>query len=164
MPAQIMGKAGVSVVDVPAPDLYSALEKGVVDGVGGWARVSNWDKGIHEVTHWIIRENFHQPASCLGFMVNMDSWEKLPPDLKDILESAVKEYGLVYDRELKAGDEEALKKMFEYGNEEIDWPDSETAKLRDLAIPVWEQWAAKSPLATKIYESQLAYMKSLGLV
>jgi hypothetical protein len=43
-------------------------------------------------------------------------------------------------------------------------PGAEIAKLRAKAEKTWEAWSKKTPLAKKAYDSQLAWLKALGLV
>jgi TRAP-type mannitol/chloroaromatic compound transport system substrate-binding protein len=37
-------------------------------------------------------------------------------------------------------------------------------KARKVAIEVWEEYANKSPFAQKVFDSQKAWMKELGLL
>ena len=46
----------------------------------------------------------------------------------------------------------------------IDWGPEERRELREVAQEVWQEWAAKSEMATKVYESHIAYMKDQGLL
>ena len=46
----------------------------------------------------------------------------------------------------------------------IDWPVSERAKFRKIAVEAWNAAAAKSPLAKEALDSNLAYMKKIGLL
>ena len=44
----------------------------------------------------------------------------------------------------------------------VTWGEKEKGELRAVARSVWESWSTKSPLAKEIYESQVAFLKSLG--
>ena len=46
----------------------------------------------------------------------------------------------------------------------IDWPVSERAKFRKIAVDAWNSAASKSPLAKEALDSNLAYMKKIGLL
>ena len=37
-------------------------------------------------------------------------------------------------------------------------------KIRALAQNTWEEWSKKTPLAKQAYDSQLAWLKDLGVV
>jgi TRAP-type mannitol/chloroaromatic compound transport system substrate-binding protein len=162
--SEVMKQAGVAVVNLPPTEFYSSLEKGVIDGGDFFTRESNFDMGLQEVTKWIIVMPSYKPAACLEFAVNMDTWKKLPANLKAIVESAVREYAGVYYQRFYLADLEALEKMSKSGMQIIEMPPSEEAKFRSLSMSVWKTWAAKSAIASKAYESQVDFMKRLGLV
>ena len=44
------------------------------------------------------------------------------------------------------------------------WPEPEMQKIRALAQRTWEDWSKKTPLAKQAYDSQLAWLKELGVV
>ena len=46
----------------------------------------------------------------------------------------------------------------------IDWPQGERDKFRAIAETAWKDFAQASPLATKVYEAHVAFMKSKGLL
>ncbi|MEY3664429.1 MAG: hypothetical protein RLZZ153_611, partial [Pseudomonadota bacterium] len=43
------------------------------------------------------------------------------------------------------------------------WNDAELGKIRAVAIKTWEDWSKKTPLAKKAYDSQLAWLKAIGV-
>jgi len=36
-------------------------------------------------------------------------------------------------------------------------------KIRAVAIKTWEDWSKKTPLAKKAYDSQVAWLKAIGV-
>ena len=46
----------------------------------------------------------------------------------------------------------------------IVWDDAQMMKMRELATKTWEDWSKKTPLAKQAYDSQLAWLKDLGVV
>lgn len=72
---------GVAVTTTPG-EVYTALERGVVDGYG-WPSIKISDFGWHEVTKFVIDPGFYQVDVCI--LVNLDSWNRLPKDLQQLL-------------------------------------------------------------------------------
>jgi TRAP-type C4-dicarboxylate transport system substrate-binding protein len=72
---------GVSVTTSPG-EVYTALERGVVDGYG-WPSIKISDFGWHEVTKYVVDPGFYQVDVCI--LVNLDSWNRLPKDLQQLL-------------------------------------------------------------------------------
>ena len=46
----------------------------------------------------------------------------------------------------------------------INWGQEERKELRNIAKEVWAEWAEKSPMSKKIYDSHIAFMTKLGLL
>jgi TRAP-type C4-dicarboxylate transport system substrate-binding protein len=80
---------GASPLTMPPTDIYTAMERGVVDGFM-WARfgVASW--GLQEVTKFTIDPGVFQiePAT----MINLDRWKKIPKDLQELLMEVMQEY------------------------------------------------------------------------
>lgn len=70
-------------ISMPPPDVYSALERGVVDGLG-WTYAGTLDYGFPEVAKYVIDRPFYSINSTI--LVNKAVWDKLPQDLRDQLE------------------------------------------------------------------------------
>lgn len=94
----------------------------------------------------------------------MDAWEALPPDLQAILVVAVREFSEEKFARNLVAQGEALEKMLAVGNEVIVLPEAEVEKFREVAMPIWEKWADKSPLARKVWDSYLDFMRLMGLL
>ena len=68
-----------ATVRVPGGEVYSALEKGVVDGAC-WPAFGAFNYKWYEVAKWQVRPRFGETVHPL--LVNVDSWNKLSPDLQ----------------------------------------------------------------------------------
>ncbi len=163
MLSDIFESLGASVVLLPGEEVYPALEKGVIDATDWGTPTANYDYGFHEVAPYFNWPGFHHtPAN--EFMVNTDTWNKLPDDVKAILEAATREYAWNRAEKLSLSDYEAVAAMVEAGAEPVAWDESEVVKLKSEAVKVWDEWAAKSPAAQKAIESQIEYNRLLGLI
>jgi TRAP-type C4-dicarboxylate transport system substrate-binding protein len=73
---------GGVTVRVAAGEIYSALEKGVVDGAG-FPVFGALDYKWYEVSKFQLRPAFGEVVDCV--LVNLDSWSKLPKDLQNLI-------------------------------------------------------------------------------
>ena len=90
MTAEILTKLGASIVVLPGGEVYSALDKGVVDAAD-WATISmNQRMGFHEVAKFPTKLFHSMPVQ--EFTVNMEAWKKLPDDIKAIVSTSVREW------------------------------------------------------------------------
>ncbi|MBW2021672.1 MAG: TRAP transporter substrate-binding protein DctP [Deltaproteobacteria bacterium] len=75
-------KIGAQPVVIPPPDVYTALERGVVDGfiwVAGLIRDWGWDK----VVKYRVEPGFYAATNVV--LINKKVWDDLPGNLKKIL-------------------------------------------------------------------------------
>lgn len=92
---------GADLVQTAPGDVYTALERGTVDGYG-WPIQGVFDLGWHEVTKYRVDPGFYR--SSVEFLVNLDAWNKLDDAQKKVLQGAMGEI------EAKCSDEQAVNK------------------------------------------------------
>jgi len=80
---------GAQVIDLPATEVYSALERGIVDATG-WTQIGLVDWRWDEFINWRIEPAFF--STDLGVIVNLDSWNALSPEAQEILQQAAIEH------------------------------------------------------------------------
>ena len=162
MTAEILTKLGASIVVLPGGEVYSALDKGVVDAAD-WATLSmNQRMGFHDIAKFPTKLYHSMPIQ--EFTVNMDAWKKLPPDLQAFLATAVREWTWDQVQRIAVDDLRVQKELAAKGVVPASWSDPEMVKIRGLAQRTWEEWSKKTPLAKQAYDSQLAWLKDLGVV
>ena len=72
---------GASPVVLPPSEIYTSLEKGVVDGAG-WPVLGVLDYRWYEVAKYLVRPTFGMLTYPIFF--NLDAWKKLPDQQKQI--------------------------------------------------------------------------------
>jgi len=73
---------GAQVIDLPTTDVYSALETGVVDATG-WTQIGLIDLKWNEFLNYRIEPSFF--STDLGVIVNLDKWNSLSDESRQIL-------------------------------------------------------------------------------
>ncbi|MGI9420571.1 MAG: TRAP transporter substrate-binding protein [Geminicoccaceae bacterium] len=162
--AEVFKRAGASPVSLPFSEVYTALEKGVVDAADASAYVNNDASGMHKVAKNPVYPGIHSMA-VLQFVVNKDVWEGMEPQEQKALEvwysaayDAMRREADLQDRDLVARDKADPEMQV------IDWPIEERKKFRELAVGAWEDFGAQSELAQEALDAHLAYMKRIGLL
>ena len=84
-----LNRYGASTVSVPAPDIYNALERGVVDGAA-WPGLGITDYGFEKFIGYRIDPPVWQFDNFLW--VNKDKWESLTDAQRTALSDAVRDY------------------------------------------------------------------------
>lgn len=160
--AEIISKLGASIIVVPGGEVYSALDKGVVDAADWGSESMNHRMGFFEVAKTSIKVGHSMPSQ--EFAVNKGKWDALPADLKACVSSCVREWCWDQIQRIAVEDTDALAQIRAKGAEAGTMEAAEIAKMRTLAQKTWEEWSKKTPLAKKAYDSQIAWLKALGVL
>ncbi len=162
--AEVFKRAGAAPVSLPFSEVYTALEKGVIDAADASAHVNNNASGMYKVAKFPIYPGIHSMA-VLQFIVNKKTWDKMSPEQQSALEIW---YSASYDAMRREADlqDRAIAAEQKAGNdiEVIDWTTEERAKFREIAVGAWNDFAAKSPLAKEALDAHINYMKQVGLL
>ena len=76
---------GATVVQTAPGEVYTALERGVVDGYG-WPITGIFDLGWHEKTKYRVDPGFY--SAEVSVLINKDTWSKLNPAQKKVIADA----------------------------------------------------------------------------
>jgi len=163
--AEVFKRAGASPVSLPFSEVYTSLEKGIVDAADASAFVNNEASGMHKVAKYPLYPGIHSMA-VLQFVVNKDVWNKLSDAERTILETWYVSAYVTMRRQADLLDRELAAKYNAPGSDVhiIDWSKEERAKFRKIAVAAWQDYAKKSPLAQEALDAHLAFMKKTGLI
>ena len=154
---------GAAPVSVHGSEVYTALEKGVITATD-WSTISiNDGAGLHDVAPYVIYPGIHSiPMGDVS--MNLDTWNSLDAKTRTLLETGVRILVLDMLQTFEKADADVLAAAEEKGIILIDWSPQERAKFRIAAQEIWAAMAAKSPLAQEVYDSQIAWLKSIGQI
>jgi TRAP-type mannitol/chloroaromatic compound transport system substrate-binding protein len=162
--ATVFQKAGAAPVSMSLSDVFTSLEKGVIDAADASAYINNSTSGFHQVAKYPLYPGIHSMA-VRQFTMNKGVWDSLSDAERDILEIW---FYATYDdvrRHLDPQDREQVAADVEAGDiTVIDWAQGERDKFRAIAVEAWEETADKSPAARKALDAHYAYMKTIGLL
>jgi TRAP-type mannitol/chloroaromatic compound transport system substrate-binding protein len=149
----ILNKLGASVSPLPGGEVYLSLERGVIDAAEFSAPAINWPMGFDEITKYVIEPGVHQPGSQCYIFFNKDAWNKLPEDLKQIVEMAAKETQLWSYNWIQNLNAEAINKFAK--KVEIVQMDKDTLlQFRKTTHDYVDSLMQKYPEVKKIVQSQ----------
>jgi len=160
----IFSKAGAAPVNLPLSEVFTGLEKGVIDAADYTVFSTNHDQGLHSFAQYPSYPGFHS-LPMVAVSLNKDIWDGLPDDLKAILETATDSmaYELIF--QLKARDLEAVvEARADPDIEIIDLPPEERKKFRAIAQQEWANWATRTDLTQKIYDSVVTFLQARNLL
>ena len=164
MTADTLGKLGAGVVILPGGEVYSALDKGVVEGTDWGTPSMNIALGFNQVCKYFVYPEYRS-APMSEFSVRMDIWKKLSDTDKAIIETAVKAWNTENLATLGVMDMDAVQKWEAGGGKAVSWTPEAVAEFRDFVRKeIWPLWAGRSPFAKKVMDSQLQWLKKIGTI
>lgn len=162
--AEVFKRAGASPVSLPFSEVYTALEKGIVDAADASAFVNNEASGMHKVAKFPLFPGIHSMA-VLEFVMNKDVWNGLTDAQRTILETWYVAAYVTMMRQADLLDRDLAAQYKANGKVTIiDWSKEERAKFRKIAVGAWEDFAKKSPLAKEALDAHISFMKKIGLL
>jgi TRAP-type C4-dicarboxylate transport system substrate-binding protein len=162
--ATVFQKAGAAPVSMSLSDVFTSLEKGVIDAADASAYINNSTSGFHQVAKYPLYPGIHSMA-VRQFTINKGVWDGLTDAQKSIVEIW---FYATYDdvrRMLDLQDRAQVSSDLADGDVTvIDWPQAERDKFRAIAAEAWEETAGKSAAARSALDAHYEYMKSIGLL
>ena len=159
---EVLAKLGAKPTNIPAGELYTALERNTIDALEWVGPSLDLRMGFHKIAPYYYT-GWHEPATELQFLVNQKKFNKLPKDLQAILLTAMK--AVAYDMYAHSYHESAVnldKIKTEYPDIKIrTFPKPVLAAMHKANEELLAERAAKDPLAKKIIDSQKAYLRKV---
>ncbi|MCD6009406.1 MAG: TRAP transporter substrate-binding protein [Pseudomonadota bacterium] len=164
MVSNVFEKAGATPVNLPGSEVYTSLEKGVIDAADYTVFATNQAQGLHEFANYPSYPGFHS-LPMVAVSLNKEIWDGLPEDLKAILTTSVDAMAYKMVGELKTRDLQAVREARQDPDITIvDLPAEERAKFRAIAKKEWSQWADKNEITQEFYKSVVSYLENQNLL
>ncbi|MEH6833112.1 MULTISPECIES: TRAP transporter substrate-binding protein [Falsihalocynthiibacter] len=161
---EVFAAAGAVPVNLPYSEVYTSLDKGVIDAADSTVFSTNHQQGLHKVGNHPVYPGFHS-MPLVEVSMNLDKWNALPSDLQAILTVSVRDFAQDAVATLSMNDLKAFAEATADENITVhNWSAEERAKFRTIAMDQWEKVAARSPNAQKVYDQLTAYLASQGLL
>ena len=133
---------GATVMQIPPGEVYTALERGVVDGYG-WPIHEIFPLNWHQHTKFRVDPGFYNAEVSL--IVNLDAWKKLTPAQRDYLNRQALANEAENTFWIKYNEEEA-KKQAQAGIQVIRFEGAAARQFVERAYQLgWDEIIKKSP-------------------
>lgn len=161
---EIVKALGGVPVFLPYGEVYGATERGVID-----AHMGHWTVIIAFALAPVTKHVYEISVGGFPFVIAMNSatWDRLPADIKAIIDKMSTEYsaiyGRMYDEQLEAGKQIVVK-----AGGQIHIPSkADKEKIAKAVTPIWEWWIgemqAKGHPARQIVNDFYNISRDLGM-
>ncbi len=157
---EVVKAAGGNVVNLPGGEIPPALSSGAIDATEWVGPYNDLAFGLYKSAKFYYYPGWHEPATCLDNFVNLAAWEKLPDDLKVLVEAANTAVNQLVLSEFVARNNAALSALINtHGVILKKFPDSLLNHLGALAGQVMNDLASDDPLSRKVMDHILTFRK-----
>jgi len=163
--AIVFERAGASPVALPASEVHTSIDKGVIDAADFSSYSMDESVGLHEIAKYPIYPGIHS-MPVIQFTVNKAAYDSLTPAQQTILDvwyrAMIADLAMmneITDRELVARDMAEGSEV-----EVINWSKEDRDQLRAIAAEAWAEFAEGDDLAKRAYEANIEFMKKIGLL
>ena len=154
---QVLAKLGVVPQQLPAGEIYSALEKGTIDAAEFVGPYDDEKLGLAKVA-----KNYYYPAwwegsAALSFLVNKKKWDELPPSYQAAWEAACFEAHTDMCAKYDALNPPALQRLVQNGAVLRKFNTSVMDACFKASQETYAEESAKNPQFKKIFEDYRAF-------
>ena len=157
---EVLARAGATVVNVPGPEIFPALQAGTIDAtdwIGPWNDLAF---GLHKAAKYYYYPGWHEPGAVIELLVNAEAMASLPPDLQAVVRGAAQAAAVDVLAEYTAHSQRALESLLhEHGTELRRFPPAVIERFRALAEDALRDLADSDPAAARILDSQRVYQR-----
>ena len=151
---EVMRRAGVTQVNVPASEIFTALQTGALDAAEWVGPYNDIALGLHKAARYYYYPGWHEPGPMLQFTVNRDAWNTLPEDLQEIIGTVCQAINVDMMADHTWGNAVALKQLKEDPNVELRrLPDDVLKLLRQYSQEALDELSANDEGAARIQAS-----------
>lgn len=159
---KVLAAAGGTSVLVAGGEIYTNLERGVIDAAEWIGPYHDYKMGFHRVARYYYYPGWHEPGSVLEQLVNKKKFEALPSDLQEIVRAGASRLNEWMIAEFDAQNSIYLRILKEEENTDIRrLPADVLAQLRMVGESVLEDMARLDAQNRKVYDSFMAFRRQI---
>ena len=159
----VLNKVGANAVALPVGEIFPSLQSGMIDAakfVGPW---QDLNMGFYKVAPYYYYPGFHEPASTIECVFNLDVWQKISKNDQAIITRIIGHEEALYAREVDAKSAQSLDTLInKHGVKLRKFDDSIFQALSQAAKDVIGDVMAENPVAKKVYENRRTFAKDVS--
>ena len=149
---EVLSRLGVNVQVLPGGEIFLALERGAIDAAEWVGPFDDEKLGLNKAAQFYYYPGWWEPGSSFDLQINLDAWNKLPPEYQAILKAAAEEANIqslaTYDSENPI----ALKRMIDGGTQLRAYSPEILAAAQKETTALLEEYASQDAKFSEVYQ------------
>jgi TRAP-type mannitol/chloroaromatic compound transport system substrate-binding protein len=159
---KVINKAGSSAILVAGAEIYTSLERGVIDAAEWIGPYHDYKLGLHKVAKYYYYPGWHESGSTMELIVNKQAFMSLPADLQEIVRSAAYRSNMWMLAEFEAQNNFYLNKLINEEKVQLrQFPAEVLQALKKYSQEVIQEMVEADPSSKKVYDSILAFKNNI---
>ncbi|WED24238.1 TRAP transporter substrate-binding protein [Vibrio sp. JC009] len=160
---KLFARMGAAPVGLPGSEIYTALEKGIIDAADFSTLANNQKQGVHDIAKYPIYPGIHS-SPAVHTVMNLKKWNALSENDQTFLLNHFK--GMAMDSLLQAHyeDQIAYGEALKDGVTPVAWSIEEKEKVRKYAKEIWKEIADDSEIGKMYYDTLLDFLGTQGML
>lgn len=158
---KVLQRAGGKPVLMAGAEIYTALERGVLDATEWVAPFHDLRLGLNRAARYYYYPGWHEPGTMFELIINIGKWNKLPDDLKQIVDATAAGISQRIYAQMEFNNQVALKEIRASRNVELlEFPEAVLKEFHRLTVLTLEDEAAADPAFKKVYDAYTAFSRN----
>ncbi|MFQ5631125.1 MAG: TRAP transporter substrate-binding protein [bacterium] len=160
---KVIDKAGGTGLSTPGSEIYTNLDRGVIDATEWVGPYHDFKLGLHKIAEYYYYPGWHEPCAVLELGVNKAAFEGLPKNLQEIIRTAAARANIWMLSEFEAKNNEYLLKLIDEHNVKLRrFPDDVLDAFRKYAQEIIDDLVARDAMGRKIYDSYMKFRRAVS--
>ncbi len=160
---KVLSAIGGVPQNIPAGEIYQALEKGTIDATEWVGPYDDEKLGFYKVAKHYAYPAWWEGGPQLTLYVNQKAFDALPKDYQAIVAAAASHAHIDMQAKYDAKNPAALKRLVANGTKLFPMPPAIMKAAYDAAMQLYSDLSAKNPGWKKIYDDYAAFRDEQNL-
>lgn len=160
---KVLSEAGGVPILSPAGEIYTNLERGVIDATEWVGPYHDYLMGFYKIAKYYYYPGWHEPSGAMELIVNKSAYNKLPKNLQQIISTAAKALNISMLSEVEKKNIEYLNKIEnEKSVQIIRFPNEVLEKFKTITQNVLSEIISNDEISKEIYNSYSKFQQNIS--